>query len=99
MLGKKKTQSNEELTLEAFAEFAIKTEIVKSIMNITQYLDPRLNEEADVLKKVLFYVVTATDVSDLKSLLVFLEGEANKKSEACKELEQLVGSLDLEGEE
>jgi hypothetical protein len=99
MLGKKKTQSNEELSLEAFAEFAIKTEIVKSIMNITQYLDPRLNEEADVLKKVLFYVVTATEVSDLKSLLEFLEGEANKKSEACKELSAIVGSLELEGEE
>jgi hypothetical protein len=99
MLGKKKTQSEEELTIEAVAEFALKTEIVKSLIDTTQFLDPRLNEEADVLKKVLFYVVTATEVSDLKSLLEFLEGEANKKSEACKELSAIVGSLELEGEE
>lgn len=99
MLGKKKSKSEEEVTIEAFVEFAIKTEIVKSIMNATQFLDPRLTDEADVLKKVLFYVVTATNVSTLKSVAEFLGDEATKKANACKELEQLVGSIELEGEE
>jgi hypothetical protein len=99
MLGKKKTQSEEELTIEAVAEFALKTEIVKSLIDTTQFLDPRLNEEADVLKKVLFYVVSATDVSSLKSVADFLNDEATKKAKECNELRKLVGSINLEGEE
>jgi len=94
-MAKEKTNSEGD-TAKELAEFAMKTWYFQQIVDVIQFLEPKLNE-TEVLKKCLFYFTNAIRLDELTDMFAFLSNEASDKVQECQQLAKIVGKLDLEG--